>query len=379
MPALRLVFHFPQTANQDEERDKRTDTLCNQRRPCNTGNPHLKLDAKLQGILKLCKSVVTLTAVCELAGAALLAVRFIPKFGLGKGLFVSLFTSISAFCNAGFDLMGNYASLTGYTSDPYMLMVVATLVITGGLGFGVVLALLRVQRFSRLKLHAKLVLTGTVCLLALGMGATFLLEFDNPDTLGNMTVFDKVLNAFFQSVTWRTAGFNAIDQFALRDATKGVGVLLMLCGGAPAGTAGGLKITTIMVLGLCVRAYVKGKREVAVFGRTIKSDQIHKAITLFFVGFCYLMLMTIVIAAIEIHGAAGQMGIWNQLYEATSALCTVGVSVGVTAAASTVSRMLLCTMMYVGRVGLLTVMMALSDAGHPEAAIRYPTEDVMIG
>ncbi len=336
-------------------------------------------ESRLQGIVRLCRSVVAVTAVCELTGAALLAVRFVPQFGAAKGAWVSVFTSVSAFCNAGFDLMGNYASFTNYANDPYVLLVISLLIITGGLGFGVVLSLLNAKRFSRLKLHAKLVVVGTACLLAVGMAAFFALEYHNPETLGGMPLWQKLVNALFQSVTLRTAGFNAIDQLAMLDASKGVGILLMLFGGAPAGTAGGLKITTMITLALYVRAYVRGKAETTAYGRTIPREQLRRAITLFFCGVSYLLTMTIVISAAETGRAAGAFGIWNQLYEATSALCTVGVSAGVTAQASVFTRMMLASMMYVGRVGLLTVAMALTDSGHPEAIIRYPEESVMIG
>ena len=336
-------------------------------------------ESRLQGIVRLCRSVVTVTAVCELVGAALLAVRFVPQFGPAKGAWISVFTSVSAFCNAGFDLMGNYASFTNYANDPYVLLTISLLIITGSLGFGVVLSILHAKRFSRLKLHAKLVLVATLFLLAAGTAAFFALEYRNPQTLGGMPLWQKLVNALFQSVTLRTAGFNAIDQLAMLDASKGVGILLMLFGGAPAGTAGGLKITTMFTLALCVRAYVRGKAETTAYGRTIPREQIRRAITLFFCGTGYLLLMTLVISAAEIGRPGGAFGIWNQLYEATSALCTVGVSVGVTAQASVFTRMLLASMMYVGRVGLLTVAMALTDSGHPEAIIRYPEESVMIG
>lgn len=336
-------------------------------------------ESRVQGVVRLCRNVIVVTGAAELLGALLLSVRFIPQFGLAKGVWMSVFTSVSAFCNAGFDLMGGYASLTGYAGDAYVLLVVAALIICGGLGFAVVLAMLRTRRFSSLRLHAKLVLVGTAFLLAIGTAAFFVLEYENPSTLGPMPFGEKLLNAFFQSVTLRTAGFNAIDQFTLYDASKGVGILLMLCGGAPAGTAGGLKITTILVLALCVRAYIRGKSEIVAFNRSISSEQVRKAITLFFCGMGYLMLMTVIISAVENGRAGGVYGIWNQLYEATSALCTVGVSVGLSGDASVFSQMVLASMMYVGRVGLLTVAMALTDGGHPEARIRLPEEPVMIG
>ena len=336
-------------------------------------------ESRLQGIVRLCRSVLAVTGICEVVGMLLLSIRFIPRFGFGRGLWVSVFTSISAFCNAGFDLMGNYSSLTGYANDPYVLLVVAALIILGGLGFGVVLAITRTRRFSQLKLHAKLVITGTIFLLLTGTLAILALEYRNPATLGGLPFAQKLYNAFFQSVTLRTAGFNSFDQLSMTDATKGVSILLMLVGGAPAGTAGGLKVTTIMALMLFVRSYIRGQHDTTVFGRTIPREQTRRALTLFFCGVSLLVIMTVVMSASEGSSAVGQLGIWNLLFEATSALCTVGISVGISGIAGTLTRMLLVLMMYVGRVGLLTVALAITSHGHPEAIIRFPEEDVMIG
>jgi len=336
-------------------------------------------ESRLQGIVRLCRGVLMVTGICELAGIVLLCLRFIPQFGLDRGLWVSVFTSISAFCNAGFDLMGNYTSLTNYANDPYVLLVVAMLIIIGGLGFGVVLSLSRNRRFSKLKLHGKLVIIGTAFLLLTGTLSILILEYGNPATLGGMPFFQKLYNAFFQSVTLRTAGFNSFDQLSMTDATKGVGILLMLVGGSPAGTAGGLKVTTVMVLGLSVYSYIRGRHDTTALGRTIPREQTRRALTLFFCAISFLVMLTIVMSAWEGASAVGQLGIWNMLYEATSALCTVGISVGISGAAGTLTQMLLVLMMYVGRVGLLTVAFAITSSGHPEAIIRFPEEEVMIG
>lgn len=336
-------------------------------------------ESHLRGVVRLCRSVLMVTGICELTGIVLLSLRFIPQFGFGRGLWVSVFTSISAFCNAGFDLMGNYTSLTGYSNDPYVLLIVASLIILGGLGFGVVLAIARNRRFSKLKLHGKLVVIGTSFLLVAGTLAILALEYRNPATLGNMPFFQKLYNAFFQAVTLRTAGFNSFDQLAMTDATKGVSILLMLVGGAPAGTAGGLKVTTVMVLGLSVYSYIRGRHDTTAFGRTVPREQTRRALTLFFCAISFLVTLTIIMSAAEGASVAGQLGIWNLLFESTSALCTVGISVGISGIASTLTQMLLVCLMYVGRVGLLTVAFAITSSGHPEAAIRFPDEEVMIG
>jgi trk system potassium uptake protein TrkH len=334
---------------------------------------------RLQGIVRLSRAALLVTAIFELAGTALLAVRFVPLYGTARGLWYALFHSISAFCNAGFDLIGGYRSFTGYSADPYILFALMTLIVCGGLGFSVLLNVRRERRFKRMRLHTKIVLVGTLVLIVAGTLCFMLIEYDNPATIGNMPFFQKLLNALFQSVTLRTAGFNTIDQVSLRDASKGVSVLFMLIGAGPAGTAGGLKITTIFTLVLAVRAYLRGRFDTVVFGRTIPLEQVRRALTLFFIGLVFVIGMTIAVSTVEQHQAAGSLGIMNQLFEATSAFCTVGVSSGVTAASSILSRILIICLMFTGRVGLLTVAMSLVEGGVKETVLHYPTEDILIG
>jgi len=336
-------------------------------------------ESRLQGIVRLSRSALLVTAVFELLGMILLSVRFIPEYGVLRGLWYSLFHSVSAFCNAGFDLIGGYRSFTGYSADPYMLFTLMMLIVVGGLGFTVLINVYRKRRFKRLRLHAKLVLVGTLVLIVSGTLIFLFVEYDNPETIGNMPFFQKLLNALFQSVTLRTAGFNTISEYALRDASKGVSVLLMLIGGGPAGTAGGLKITTMFTLVLAVRAYIRGRFDTVAFGRTIPLEQVRRALTIFFFGLVFVFGMSIAVSVAEQHQAAGSLGIMNQLFETTSAFCTVGVSSGVTAASSPLTRILLIVLMYIGRVGLLTVAMSLIEGSSKESVLHYPMEDILIG
>jgi len=336
-------------------------------------------ESRLQGIVRLSRSALLVTAVFELLGMILLSVRFIPEYGVLRGLWYSLFHSVSAFCNAGFDLIGGYRSFTGYSADPYMLFTLMMLIVVGGLGFTVLINVYRKRRFKRLRLHAKLVLVGTLVLIVSGTLIFLFVEYDNPETIGNMPFFQKLLNALFQSVTLRTAGFNTISEYALRDASKGVSVLLMLIGGGPAGTAGGLKITTMFTLVLAVRAYIRGRFDTVAFGRTIPLEQVRRALTIFFFGLVFVFGMSIAVSVAEQHQAAESLGIMNQLFETTSAFCTVGVSSGVTAASSPLTRILLIVLMYIGRVGLLTVAMSLIEGSSKESVLHYPMEDILIG
>lgn len=336
-------------------------------------------ESRLQGVVQLSRTALLVTFLSELIGAALLSIRFIPAYGPGKGVWLSVFTSVSAFCNAGFDLIGGYRSLTGYASDPLMLFTVMALIVTGGLGFTVIVNMQKTRRFRALRLHTKLVLVGTGVLLVSGAALILLIEYDNPGTLEPMPFLQKLMNALFQSVTLRTAGFNTFDQLAQRDASKAVGVILMLCGGAPAGTAGGLKITTVFTLLLAVRSYFRGRTDAVVFGRTIPAGLVRRALTIFFTGLAFLFSCTIVVCILEQNAAAGALGLINQLYETTSAMCTVGISCGVTAIAGTASRMIMALMMYVGRVGLITLVLSLSAGAEKDAVLHYPSEDILIG
>ena len=337
-------------------------------------------ESRLQGVVRLTRGALLVTGLIELIGAIMLSVRFIPQYGLAKGIWYSVFHSISAFCNAGFDLIGGYRSFTGYAHDPYMLVVIMGLIVSGGLGFGVILNLRNTRDLRRLRLHSKLVLTGTVFLIVIGMLTFLWIEFDNPRTIGNMSLFDKIVNSMFQSITLRTAGFNTIDQLSLHDASKGVGILLMLAGGGPAGTAGGLKITTVFTLLLAARAYLRGKFETEAFGRTIPLEQVRRALSITLLGGLFLLAMAMMLSFSEQDMPAGSLGLLNQLYEATSAFCTVGVSTGVTAATSNVTRVLLIILMYAGRVGIITVAMSLVETtSRKEPVLHYPQEDILIG
>ncbi|MEA5049358.1 MAG: potassium transporter TrkG [Eubacteriales bacterium] len=333
----------------------------------------------LQGVVRLARGALLVTGTMELFGAVMLSFRFIPQYGLLKGVWFSIFHSISAFCNAGFDLIGGYRSFTEYSRDPYVMFVLMFLIVAGGLGFSVIINMRHTHHFNRLRLHSKLVLTGTVALILLGMLSFLWIEYDNPKTIGTMPLGYKIMNALFQSVTLRTAGFNTIDQLSLHDASKGVGILLMLVGGGPAGTAGGLKITTVFTLLLAARAYIRGQFDTVIFGRTIPLEQVRRALTITLLGGLFLFAMAMMLSFSEQDMPAGSFGLLNQLYESTSAFCTVGVSTGVTAATSNVTRVILILLMYAGRVGLLTVTVSLIEGTTKETVLHYPQEDVLIG
>jgi len=337
-------------------------------------------ESRLQGVVRLTRGALLVTGITELIGAILLAFRFIPQFGVAKGLWFSVFHSISAFCNAGFDLIGGYRSMTVYSHDPYVLFIIMALIVSGGLGFAVILNMRHTSDVRRLRLNSKMVLTGTVFMILFGTLLFLWIEYENPKTIGNMNLIDKIVNSMFQSVTLRTAGFNSIDQLAMHDASKGLGILIMLVGGGPAGTAGGLKITTVFTLLLAARAYIRGTFETEIFGRTISIEQVRRALTITLLGVLFLFGMATMLSFSEQDMPAGSLGLLNQLYEATSAFCTVGVSTGVSAAGSSVTRVILILLMYAGRVGLITVAVSLVEStARKEPVLHYPQEEILIG
>ena len=319
-------------------------------------------------------------AVCiELCGAALLAVRFVPRLGWPKGLFYSLFHSVSAFCNAGFDLFGNYSSLTSFRDDPLVLLTVSALIVLGGLGFSVVLEVISQHRRWRiLSLQAKLVLAVSGGLLVMGTVCYALIEWNNPATLAadGAGAGSKLLNAFFQSVTMRTAGFNSIDLAALTDASKLVSVLLMFVGASPASTGGGVKTTTMSVLILIVISVVRGHEHVTIFGRRLPTDLVRRALAILFITMSVLIGGTVALTLLE----NDRRPFIDIMFETASAVATVGVSTVGTPSLHPVSQAVLIPMMFFGRVGPLTMALALANRQRSEKdPVRYPEEKIMIG
>ena len=329
------------------------------------------------GIVRLTRRVLLGTLAFEGAGAVLLATRFVPRVGLWQGIKMGVFHSVSAFCNAGFDLIGTpdnpFASLTGYADDVLVNLTIMALIVIGGLGFFVWGDIWDKRRFRRLRLHTKLVLITTALLLCAGFALTLLFEWHNPQTLGTMPVQEKLLAASFQSVTLRTAGFNTIDQAALTGPSQAVACLLMMIGGSPGSTAGGIKTVTAAVLVLSAISALRGRTTVSAFGRTIVSRSIMNAVTMMIVGGTLSLTGACVISYVEgaPFGAC--------LFEAVSAFATVGLSMGLTPTLNAISRLILILLMYLGRVGVLTLGVAVLMRHREPPKMQYPDGDVMVG
>lgn len=327
----------------------------------------------IQGLVKMVKYVLTFTVTVQLSGALLFSTQFIPQYGIGKGLFYSLFHSISAFCNAGFDLFGNFSSLTSYSSNWVVLLVVSALIIIGGVGFAVWIEIYNFKSIKKLSLHSKMVILVTAVLLVGGTILMFIFEHNNPNTLANMNIGDKIVNSFFAAVTPRTAGFNSISTAGMTNAGNFLTILLMFIGGSPGSTAGGIKTTTIGVLLVTVICVIRGRDDAEAFKKRFPKELIYKAFTLFFIGGVLVIGATMLLSYTE-QGAS----FLSLLYETTSAFGTVGITLGLTQQLTEVGKVLIMIMMYLGRVGPLTVVLSLMK-NKKNNGVRYPEGKILIG
>lgn len=326
------------------------------------------------GIMRLAKKILIGTFLIEGVGALLLMIRLVPLYGK-QGVWMSVFHSVSAFCNGGFDLMGQhtgpYSSLTGFVDDWLVNMVIMALIVIGGVGFVVWDDMLTHKwKIRRYHLHSKIVLFMTG-LLIFG-GAILFLLIERNATGAGLSFGDQILAALFDSVTARTAGFNTVDTAALSDAGKLLTIALMFIGGSPGSTAGGVKTTTIMVLMLYSFSYMRKNRGTSVFGRSLEEDALRKASAVFFTNLMLALGVTIAISAIQ------SLPMLDLMFETFSAIGTVGMSTGLTRELNDLSRVLIMFLMYCGRVGSLSFANALAGK-RKTAPVRDAVEKITIG
>lgn len=332
----------------------------------------------LSGLLRLSRWYGGIALLIEGAGAVLLGIRFVPAYGWSKGAWFAVFHSISAFCNAGFDLFGGFQSLTNFASDPLVLLTISALITLGGLGFAVLLEVWQKKHsgWRGFSLHTKVVLVVSGGLLLAGTVFYALVEWNNPRTLaaGDPPAWVRILNALFQSVTMRTAGFNSVDLAGMRDSSKLMSVILMFIGASPASTGGGVKTTTMSVLLLIVLSVVRGQEQVNIFGKRLPSGLMRRALSILFIYLTMLLAGVMILTLAEGDGYP----LSDLMMEAASALATVGVSSIGTPRMTLVSRVTLIAMMYLGRVGPMTLAFALASRQGSDR-LRYPEENLMIG
>ncbi|MDD4474405.1 MAG: TrkH family potassium uptake protein [Eubacteriales bacterium] len=342
----------------------------------------------LGGMVRMVMFVIKGTLICELIGALFLFFSFLHKGVIWyNALFYGIFHSVSAFCNAGFDILGE-KSLIPYAGNVYINIVVMTLIIIGGIGFAVWRDLLDRIRYwfsrqynkrSRFSLHTKLALIMTVTLLILGTVFFLSFEYNNPQTIGNLPFFQKVLRSLFQSVTLRTAGFATIPQDGLTGVSKLFSSLYMFIGGSPGGTAGGIKTVTLAIILCSVWSIIKGRKKIVVFERTLSVLTLQKSLTITVLMLLMLFAGTAILSITENHSIFTH-DISDLLFEVSSALGTVGLSTGITPFLSEIGKFVLMLCMFVGRIGPITLIISLSNGlRNGDDVIQYAEEDVMIG
>lgn len=330
----------------------------------------------ISGIVRLTKHIIFGTLMVEGVGALILSTRFIGDFGWKQGIFKSIFHSVSAFCNAGFDLMGQitpFTSMIPYQNDPVVILTIAALIVIGGIGFYVWEEILSVKSFKKLSAYSKLIIVMTSFLILVGAAMFLLLEHGNPKTMGELDWGGKVLSSLFQSITPRTAGFNSIDQASMLGESKGLTILLMFIGGASGSTAGGIKVGTAGIILFAVISYLRGKSSVVVGKRSIPANTVIDALTITVVALFAQILGAYIIYAVSSVPFASAM------FEATSANATVGLTLGITPGLNLLSQAVLISLMFFGRVGLITISLALIMNQGKSESVRYPESKMMVG
>lgn len=331
---------------------------------------------EMDGVVRLQKMVLFGSLAIEGTGAIILTLWFWPKYGFVRAIRWGVFHSVSAFCNAGFDIFGELepgTSLLLFQKDPVVLITLGILVVLGGLGFLVWEELVTRRSWKKLSVYAKLVLSATGILLLSGWVLTCLMEWNNPETLGSMGIGGKLLGGFFQSITLRTAGFDAINQGALTEGSKALAMVYMLIGGSSGSTAGGLKTVTFLVLVLSVISRARGRSCVTVYRRTIPDTQVMNAMLI------ALLMMGLAMFGGIFISATSPVSFTDALYEAVSAIATVGLTAGATGLLSVPAKLLIIVFMYFGRVGVLTISLGFLMGNQAVERFRYAETSLLIG
>jgi trk system potassium uptake protein TrkH len=327
---------------------------------------------RMGGLVRLVRRIAIFTIVVELIGTAIFYVHFSVENSLETALWKSVFQSVSAFNNAGFDVFGNFRSMLDYQTDTLVILTTGALVILGGISFMVVADIGAVRRFARLTLDSKIVITAVAALLILGTGVFLLTEYSNPDTLGPLSFPYKLLNAFFHSITPRTAGFSTINVGSMADYSLFFTIVLMFVGGAAGSTAGGIKVNTFGMLIAAMWSSLKGKEHAGAFGREFVTQQINRALALVMLA---LGLITFVVFILTITEDFKFLSI---LFETFSAFGTVGLSTGITPDLSIAGKLIITATMFIGRLGPLILVLSLIQRQLP-SKYRYPQDEVRVG
>ena len=328
---------------------------------------------EMESVVRLQKWVLLGSLIIQLTGAVILFLRFLPEQGIGTALKWGVFHSVSAFCNAGFDILGTGQSVAILNHDPVVMFTLMGLIVVGGLGFFVWEEVVTTRRWKNLSVYTRLVLCTTAVLILGGAALILALEWNNPNTFGEMSVPQKLMNGLFQSVTLRTAGFASVDQAALTDGSKGLSLLLMLIGGSSGSTAGGVKTVTFLVLCLFVISRARGRSTVTVMHRNIPHEKILDAVTI--VG----LVVFLALGGAVVITATSPIGFTDAIFETVSALATVGLTAGVTPLLSVPAQLMIILFMYFGRVGILTLSLGFLMGDKAAERFRYADTNLLIG
>ncbi len=334
----------------------------------------------MSGLVRFVKKVVTGTLIIEGIGALLYMAVFIPEFG-AKGIWISVFTSVSAFCNAGIDIIAEN-SLCNYALNPIINIVTCSLIILGGIGYIVWWDVLRVLKLARTKkvkffrdltLHSKIAITATLILIFVGATFIFAFEYNNPQTMGDYTLLQKIEVSLFQSVTTRTAGFATVPQENLTNASAIVCLLLMFIGGSPVGTAGGIKTVTFAVIIVAAIASIRNKEDTEVFGRRLTKQAVSKAVAVTCMSFIIMFTSTVLLSAVTDANAL------DIVYETVSATATVGLTRNLTVSLDSIGKLIIIITMYLGRVGPISLAVAFKRNKDNQNIVRNPIEEISVG
>lgn len=328
----------------------------------------------------LLKMVMRFTLSVEAIGALILAIHFVPRYGF-HGVAISIFLAISAFCNAGFDIlgfMGEYNSLMGFNGNYLVIFTIMMLIIVGGLGFIVWNDLIAYRKTKTLLLHTKIVLIVTAFLILLGTGCILLFEWNNPDTMGPLSLKEKIGAGFMQSITLRTAGFNSIDLASMNDVTKLFAIVVMFVGAGPGSTGGGIKVTTIAVIIMTAVSIIRGKEEPMIMGRRIPASIIYRSIAILFLGIVVAGTTSVILMTTCPLAENGMTGL-DAVFESVSAFATVGVSAGVTGITSEIAQIALILTMFIGRVGPVSFGLSLAAQKSVSRTLIVPEGKIIVG
>ncbi len=322
------------------------------------------------GIIKLAKQLFLFSIILETVAAVLLAIRWVPEMGWGKGSYAAIFHSVSSFNNAGFSIWPD--NLTRYVADPVVNIIISILFIVGGIGFTVVFDLWKKSEFNKLTLHTKLMVVGTIVINIIAVFLVFSFEYDNPQTLGDLSLSGKIQAAYFQGVVPRTAGFNTVDIGGLNESTLFLMILLMFIGAGSGSTGGGIKLTTFLAMVLSVLSFLRNKEEIVVFNRSIDDRTVVKSLAITIISLSVICVAIFILDVTENNARFLEI-----VFEVVSAFGTSGLSMGLTGALTSIGKMVIVFVMFVGKIGPLTL--AFSLAKPNKAKIRYPKEDILTG